>query len=329
MIFTTTLHLTDASYVGDARRHAVQLGASIKLEEAWQHRIALVVTELATNLVKHAGRGRLVMNCGRLAGEPWFQAISIDSGPGIEDTRRCFEDGYSTAGSPGTGLGAVLRMSQRVDIHSTPKVGTVIAAEICAPVRGPVELGAVSLPCEGETVCGDAWQVTVGERMFSMTVADGLGHGPLACEAAQSVVESYDAAPFTSPHETLERMHSNARPTRGAAAAVAVIDSDSSVLRYAGIGNIVGFIAGSGETRRMVSHHGTLGHVAQRFVDFEYPLTPASLIIMHSDGIGTHWSLDDWPQLGKLHPAVIAGVIARDQWRMRDDATVLAVRRRA
>jgi anti-sigma regulatory factor (Ser/Thr protein kinase) len=329
MIQTVALHVTDSSYVGEARRHAAKLAVSAKLEDALLHRIALVVTELATNLVKHAGRGRLVMNCGRFGGEPWFQAISIDTGPGIADTHRCFEDGYSTAGSPGTGLGAVKRMSQWVDIYSTLKVGTVIAAEICAPARRSVELGAVCLPCEGETVSGDAWQVAVGERALGMTVSDGLGHGPLAAVASQSTVEAFDALPFAAPRETLERMHSSARGTRGAAAAVAVVQNDSATLRYAGIGNIVGFIAGAGETRRMVSHHGTLGHVAQRFVDFEYPLIPSSLIIMHSDGIGTHWSLDDWPQLSKLHPALIAGVIARDQWRMRDDATVLAVRRRA
>lgn len=328
MISTAAIHLTGVSHVDEARRQAVKLAAQITLNEAQRHQVGLVVTELATNLIKHARSGYLVINAAELSGGPWLQVISIDRGPGIEDTRRCFEDGYSTAGSPGTGLGAVRRLAQTVDMHSIPGTGTVIAADIYLPPgRSTLEFGAVSLPCEGETACGDAWDLAIGRASFSVAVADGLGHGPLAAVAAQSVVEAFGSDPLGAPHETLERMHEKSRPTRGAAAAVALLDDDAGVVRFAGVGNIAGMIVLGAETRRMVSHHGTLGHVARRFSEFEYPVTNSALIILHSDGIGTRWSLDDWPRLARHHPAVIAGVILRDQWRLRDDATVFAIRR--
>jgi hypothetical protein len=45
---------------------------------------------------------------------------------------------------------------------------------------------------------------------------------------------------------------------------------------------------------------------------------------MHTDGLGTRWSLDDYAGLLRRHPSVIAAVLYRDFSRNRDDATVLA-----
>ena len=51
------------------------------------------------------------------------------------------------------------------------------------------------------------------------------------------------------------------------------------------------------------------------------------LDLIHSDGIGRHWTFDDYPGLIERHPALVAGVLYRDHQRGRDDATVVVVRR--
>ncbi len=76
----------------------------------------------------------------------------------------------------------------------------------------------------------------------------------------------------------------------------------------------------------MVSHNGTVGHTIRKIQEFIYPWTPGSLLVMHSDGMATHWQVGRYSGLGTSHPALIAGVLYRDFKRGRDDVTVVVVR---
>ena len=53
--------MDDASRVGEARRHAAQAVAEMGWGEVDAGRLALVVTELGTNLQRHARGGRLLI----------------------------------------------------------------------------------------------------------------------------------------------------------------------------------------------------------------------------------------------------------------------------
>jgi stage II sporulation SpoE-like protein len=121
-------------------------------------------------------------------------------------------------------------------------------------------------------------------------------------------------------------MHRSLAATRGAAAAVAVIERERGIVRFAGVGNVCATIELAGATRSAVSHHGTLGHDVLRFQEFTYPWSPASILVLHSDGVSARWRLGDSPGLAARDPALIAGVLLRDHQRERDDATVLVVK---
>ena len=124
----------------------------------------------------------------------------------------------------------------------------------------------------------------------------------------------------------MERIHAALRPTRGAAVATAEIDRERGVLHYTGIGNISGLaIAPSGTVQHLVSHPGTAGHEVHKIATFHYPWPAGSILIMHSDGLSSHWSLEKYPGLSSRHPSVIAGVLYRDFHRQRDDATVVVL----
>jgi hypothetical protein len=121
-------------------------------------------------------------------------------------------------------------------------------------------------------------------------------------------------------------MHAALGPTRGAVVGIARIDTASRVVRFVGIGNIAALLVLPGESRHMVSHNGTVGHVAPRIREFTYEYTGDPLVILHSDGLTTRWNHTAYPGLAGQHPSLIAGVLLRDHRRGRDDASVVAMR---
>ena len=156
-------------------------------------------------------------------------------------------------------------------------------------------------------------------------VADGLGHGPEAAEASVEAVRLFHRYNGHRPPVLLDYIHGGLRATRGAAVSVARFEPASGKVVYSGVGNIAGVIAGDGDLRRMVSMPGTAGHNARKIQPFEYPFT-AGLVILHSDGIASTWTLDRYPNLSARHPTLIAAVLYRDLTRHRDDATVLVAK---
>ncbi|RYY94049.1 MAG: histidine kinase, partial [Comamonadaceae bacterium] len=75
--FHAVFPMGDASRVGEARRHAAELAHDCGFDETTTGRLALVVTELGTNLLRHAtAGGRLLLSARRLRGE--VEVIAID-----------------------------------------------------------------------------------------------------------------------------------------------------------------------------------------------------------------------------------------------------------
>ena len=327
-----SLAVRDASQVAEARRAAVTLAQAHDFDEAAAGRVAIVVTELATNMLKHADGGLLLVGAYDDATGAGVECLALDRGDGMADVDASMRDGHSTAGSPGTGLGAVARGSQTMDVYSAPGLGTAILARLQTdrPTEARRSLrsdyGGVSVPMAGEEACGDAWCRRDGPGGFTLMVADGLGHGPSAAEAAHAATRTFRAAKEeAAPSAILTEMHAALRPTRGAAVGVARVE-DSHVI-FAGVGNIAATLVDSGaDVRRMVSHNGTVGHIARTIRDFTYPVAAGALLVLASDGIGTSWRLDAYPGLIPRHPTLIAGVLLRDFSRGRDDATVLVAR---
>lgn len=327
------LPITDSSLVAEARRNVVKVCESIGLDPSTCARVALVVTELGTNLLKHAGGGMVLVGRDEYAREPVLEILALDRGVGMRSLRECMQDGYSTTGSPGTGLGAIARQSHTLDIFSAPDVGTAIyvraqIGRVPEDKRANAEpFGAVSLPKSGEIQNGDAWSAAGSEGLRTYLVVDGLGHGVLAAEAAQAAAAEFRRCSDAPPTEILANIHRVLRPTRGAAVSVARTEEGRDVLVFAGIGNVTGAILTGGEVRKMVSRNGTAGHHVQRIQAYEYPFKVGSHLVMYSDGLVSTWSTERYPGLMSHHPTLIAGVLSRDFRRERDDVTVLVAAR--
>lgn len=318
--------IEDYSQISAARRTARQLAAGAGFDEAAAERAALIVTEAGTNLLKHAGSGRILVTPTENGS---IEILILDTGPGISDLATCLYDGYSTAGTAGTGLGAITRLSSFCDVYSQAGRGTALLARLSSntATTAPADYGAAQVPKPGQEVCGDSFGVASGHGRRTFLVADGLGHGPEAARASRSAVNVLQRHPDLPPGEMMSAVHAALRPTRGAAVAIAEIDDARGTVLFTGLGNISAAVhQPGGSSRSMVSINGTAGMEARHIREFTYPWPAGSLLIMYSDGIGTHWSLADYPALASHDPALIAGVLFRDHGRRTDDATILVAK---
>ena len=324
---TATVTVADASHVASARRTASDLARELGFDEPTTGRVALAVTEMATNLVKHAGRGEVLLS-GRAAASE-VEILALDRGPGMANVDRCFEDGYSTAGSPGTGLGALRRLATTLDVYSRSG-GTALLVRVgpagARPTTGAVAVGGVSVAVAGEERCGDAWDQEPRRDGVAVLVVDGLGHGPGAADAARECVHAFRRHAGLPPAARLTALHEALRATRGAALGVADIDAARRVVRFAGLGNVAASVYGPGPVRHLVSHHGTAGHNASKIAEYSYPWPEHAVLVMHSDGVASLRDLDPYPGLLQRDPSLVAGVLYRDFARRRDDATVVVAR---
>ena len=369
--------IADASSVAFARRGASDAAQKCALNETDSGRLALIVTEATTNILKHAQHGELLVRelppqgaaSGAHSASGGVEVLAIDSGPGIADVRRAFDDGRSTAGTPGTGLGAIRRLSDEMSIYSQPGLGTVVRAIVRAGVprssaaladaRTPsgsasravsgMDIGGVCVPYPGEKVCGDAWGIEPDQHGLTVTVADGLGHGPDAHVASAGAIAAVHRRAGRPPAMLMQYAHDALRSTRGAAVAIARIDLARSLLSFSGTGNIAAAVSGASRPAlvsgqfghvpsraaaaqdersswQLTSRNGIVGHTMRDAQEFEVPWSRNAMLILHSDGIGTRWDLSAYPGL-QLQPSVmIAAVLYRDFARGRDDATVVVVK---
>src|SRR5687767_14264555 len=240
--------IDDSSQVGETRRNAAAMAAAVGLSPTDAGKFAILATEAATNIAKHAGRGEIVLRSFDTFGVRGVELIAIDKGPGIPDLDSALRDGYSTAGSPGGGMGAFSRLADQFDIYTVAGAGTVLVARVSAARasvrnRPAFDIGAVRVAKRGEYECGDDWGLVSHESgRVTLTVADGLGHGNAAAEASRRAVEVAADHTADSPGVILNHLHAGLRATRGAALAVAQFDSTGPALQYAGLGNIAASI---------------------------------------------------------------------------------------
>ena len=313
--------IQDSTQIGVARRVASDLAAAAGMDEQRLSAVNIVIAELANNLLQHAGGGRLYIRY--LAPIGALDIAAVDHGRGMPNVQECLTDGFSTASTPGIGLGAVRRFATRFGAYSLVDRSTVVAARMSESKAFP-EMSVICTAVEGETLSGDSWAVSDDGNTF--LVVDGLGHGMFAADAARVAVDIFRKSSAQPPAVILERMHAAMRSTRGAAAAIAHIEPARRRLHFAGIGNINGILLNGRRTQSLVSHNGTLGHQMRRVQQFDYAYEAGDVLIMQSDGLTTQSKKGLPASLLSQPPIVIAPLIFAEQVRGRDDATLMVNR---
>jgi len=332
---TVCIHIGEMSGVVEARQTAMTICGAQEFSAALCDNVAIILTELATNLVKHVGEGDLIIRTYNEGAVSGIECLALDRGKGITDIGLSLQGVYSAGTSKGNGLSLVRRLSSIFDLYTQPEKGTAVLARIDkeSPPQeanpsytSRIGHGVVCLPIQPGEPCGDGWEIIRLPGRTVILVVDGLGHGLEASKVQEKAIRVFRKNPTGEPAEILRILHAALKDTRGGAVAVAVIDDMKGKITFAGAGNISGRIITGPDSRGMVSLNGTAGIEIRKFLEDSYPWGSESLLILHSDGLTMQWDLENYPGLTRKHPALIAGVLYRDYKRGGDDATVLAVK---
>lgn len=329
------LDVDEQSQIGAARRHVTALGNAHKLDADAVGRLALIVTEAATNVVRHGRGGTIVLRPLVHSDGPAMEVLALDKGPGIPNVERAMADGYSSAGTAGQGLGAIRRLSEVFAIHSQRGLGTAVLSRVgkrehkmSRAFRAALlddRIGVVCVPMRGESECGDDWQVIPLRDRLALMLVDGLGHGPDAARAAASAKQSFAACASSGHDVMLCALDGGMRATRGAAVSVVTVEEATKEVTFTGVGNVDARLISDGPTQYLVPQNGIVGHGMPVLRSTILTMPPGGRLVMHSDGIVARWRLDAYEGGKKLHPGLLAGIIYRDFARERDDVTVLVL----
>ena len=247
---TQALVIEDISQIGHARRTAQKLAQQHGFDTTDAGRVALVATELASNILKHAARGELHLRVLPRASGAGIEMVAIDRAQGF-DLQACLADGFSTGGTQGIGLGAVSRQTEVFDVYADAR-GAVLLTRLYprSDKAADYRFGVSQHSLRNDPACGDTWHLALDGPRISALVIDGLVHGEEAELAARAGEKAYALRPFASPLLVLEDIHQAMTGTRGGALAIAQFDAGSDTLKFVGIGNIGACLVAPDKSRR-------------------------------------------------------------------------------
>ncbi len=314
------------------REMALRLGFTQEQSEE----IVLVVSELSSNLIKHATKGTLIFTSISNGEKIGLEIESLDDGPGITDVEQAFTDGFSTVGSLGYGLGSIIRIMDEFNIDSGQELNTGTRIMCRKWLKNypksvhecPFDVGVATRAHPRMEVNGDDYVIKTWSDNLLVAVLDGLGHGPLAHEAshtARQYIEQHFDQPLAEMFNGVGRV---CRGTRGLVMAVAQFQWESEKFNFASIGNIETRVFASQEQINLIVRRGVIGLNAPKPLVVENSWNQGNIMVMHSDGLKSRWKLNDFPDLKDNSARLIAKKLLNKLNREDDDATVVVVRSR-
>ena len=295
----------------------------------------LVCNEMVTNQIKYAEGNGLVQIWEASVPAPALDLFAFDYGKGILNVPNAIQDGYTTAGTMGKGLGAIRRLSDDSEIYSLPAEhagespwhGTAMWSRFYRDDSAPKyfhDLGACIRAYHDSSYNGDLIQVRTGESKTRWLHMDGLGHGREAAEAVEGIGRFLDDE--TPVDGLMQRLSARLEGTRGAVAMICEVDRGTRAMTICGVGDMVAHLIASGEKKAISFSPGVLGHAHRSLETFSYPFPDQALLITASDGLRRSMTLRSFPELWRLHPQLIALVLGQVMGRHNDDRSVFTLR---
>jgi serine/threonine protein phosphatase PrpC len=189
-------------------------------------------------------------------------------------------------------------------------------------------------------VNGDTFVIKSGSGSVLLGVIDGLGHGPaahIAAETARQFVESHFDQSLPAIFLGVDRA---CRTTRGVVMALARFDfgvnsfspSSSSKslpeikLTFASIGDVEARVFGNPGPVNFMIRRGVLGGGAPNAVATEHSWDSRSILVLHSDGLSSHWQWQDYPGIANLPAILISQQLLLKLAKEDDDATIIVIK---
>ena len=324
-----TLKADDRSYFAIIKKEVHVLAVSAGFNVGRIGEIDIVVAEMVSNLVKHAGGGQLLVKLVMEGGMQGIEIISIDNGPGMVDVTRMVADGVSTKNTLGHGLGAMRRLADVFQVYSLKDWGTVILVRVfeeeqtiyTKPSR--IEIRSVVTPKPGEHECGDGFHSIVTSQRVKLFLGDGLGHGREAAKVVKLAIEAFEKCEETEPQEIIRYIDQEVKKTRGLVATIAIFDLSEQKWRICGVGNISTKINSPTSSKGYMAYNGIIGlNLPNTLNALELDYEKGQHLIMCSDGLKSRWDTIRYPAILRYDLSVLSATLLKDYARYTDDMSV-------
>lgn len=191
----------------------------------------------------------------------------------------------------------------------------------------PAWVGTVARPVADDGLCGDVcawWRL---DRKIYLSLADGLGHGEFAREAALAAMASAQRQPAdTSLPDLFAQCDEDIRSTRGVAMGLAVIDPLAQTVSFCGVGNIRALLLTPAQHRRFTCGYGIVGAGFKNLRVDSQPFLPGDALVMTSDGLPEHFVVPEAFSGPVWSAQQLAETLLHDWAIDTDDAAVLVYR---
>lgn len=323
------LKADDRSYFAILKKQIHNLAAGAGFGEVRIGQLDIVVAEVVSNLVKHAGGGQVLVKLIEKDNVQGIEIISIDNGPGMTDVTRMVADGVSTKNTLGQGLGAMKRLSDVFQVYSQKDWGTVLLIRIFKeelPRFGKQpkeEVQSVVIPKPGETECGDGFFYKVTTDHVKIFLGDGLGHGPEAAKAVTEAGAAFLACSEVEPSEIIRNINNEVKKTRGLVGTIAIFDLCNRKWRICGVGNISTKVISPASAKNFMSYNGIIGmNVPRTLNSQEVAYEKGQHIILCSDGIKSKWDTIKYAAIQRYDASILSASLVKDYARNTDDMSV-------
>lgn len=203
--------------------------------------------------------------------------------------------------------------------------GNMIDMERQAWDQGGGTVGFVRRALNDARECGDVGRYWRWEDKIVLCLADGLGHGPKAEEAAEAAVACVGENLGQPLPAIFAHCDENIRSTRGAVMGIAVVDTGIGALTYAGVGN-TRIVIGGAKKSSLFSTSGIVGGGYAPLYPETVRLVPGDVVAMYTDGFRAEIDLAAYTPSLRLDPQGLSEHILNDWSRGTDDAAVLVFR---
>jgi anti-sigma regulatory factor (Ser/Thr protein kinase) len=327
-----SFNASDRSYLAILKKEIHRLAMQGGFESKQLAEIDIIVSELGSNLVKHASGGEILAGILQTEEGMTLELLGLDKGPGMTDPEKMMADGTSTTRTLGQGLGSIRRLSDTFELYSRKEWGTILLSRVHKKKAGlhkrpkpPIEINALVVPKPGESLSGDGCCYIAGKNgAVYLLVADGLGHGVEAHRAVKEAVSAFRSFESDSPAEILRHLHHNIKRTRGAVATVVIIDPVQKKWKLCGIGNIGTRFIGYQQSKSYFPYNGIVGsNIPNTLNDQELSQLDYQQIVLCSDGIRSRWEHAKHPTIGRYDSSIQAAAIYKEFGRMTDDMSIV------
>jgi len=324
--------VADRSYSAILKKEIRALATTLGFTKTAIAEIDILVAEIASNLIKHAKNGELLVKVIQGEKSAGLELLAIDHGPGMSEVASMIKDGTSTVGTLGQGLGAITRLSDFFQIYSVPSWGTILLSRKYVKKqpenkKEKVEVRYVNVPKIGESVSGDGIFHYITPDYLKVIALDGLGHGPDAHLASQKAIDEFKNCPLNNAVDIIRYLHPLLKRTRGAVAAVGIFSFEKKQWSVSGVGNIASRLSNGIITKSYMSYNGIVGlTMPSTMQETSYDHFNNQLLIMMSDGIKTQLDIQKYPNILKYDLVMLAAAIYKDLGRRTDDMSVVISR---